>query len=138
MSTCDVSLVKQQSASACTRGHSFGCDNASVMWIHRGCRGVFDFDGTRLKCGAAGQVTGGRPRYCSRAQSLHSLASSRASGMDALARVLGEGRPAQFLTSEPPGCAGHEASRNDAWLWYTPWHGRSTAARSLPGPPTSR
>ena len=62
MSTCDVSLVKQQSASACTLGHSFGCDNASVMWIHRGCRGVFNFDGTRLKCGAAGQVTGGRPR----------------------------------------------------------------------------
>ena len=27
-----------------------------------------------------------------------------------LARVLGEGRPAQFLTSEPPGCAGHEAT----------------------------
>jgi len=44
--TCNVSLVKQNSAATCKLDVSFGCNpDMHTMWIDQGCRGVFDCDG---------------------------------------------------------------------------------------------
>ena len=64
---CSVSMMKQLSASPCTPGATFGCQRrppsrdgfAAVVWVRKGCRGLFEarVAGTSnaVQCGRAGR-----------------------------------------------------------------------------------
>ncbi|HEX5305385.1 MAG TPA: DUF3011 domain-containing protein [Dyella sp.] len=54
----DARLMKQESRAACVRGDSWGVDRGGVLWVDRGCRGLF-VAGDRWGGGYAGD----RDRY---------------------------------------------------------------------------
>ena len=50
----NMSLLLQQSRSICQLGSSFGCYDNNRIWVHGGCRGVFDVGGRQVQCGTRG------------------------------------------------------------------------------------
>ena len=52
---CNVSLTAQTSHHACEYGTSYGCVNASAMYINRGCRGHFTCHEDDIQCDMDGE-----------------------------------------------------------------------------------
>ena len=52
---CDLRLLQQNSAAACTAGKSFGCGaENNTVWTDLGCRGVFSCNGANVTCDVDG------------------------------------------------------------------------------------
>lgn len=46
-----LSLEQRKSASACTKGRTFGCiDGMEEMWVDKGCNGIFKCNGRNVTC----------------------------------------------------------------------------------------
>lgn len=52
--SCSVSLVHQDSITACTLGQNFGCSLNDTMWTDGGCRGEFKCNGVNVSCSVDG------------------------------------------------------------------------------------
>jgi len=51
---CNVHMLKQKSGSPCKYGQSYGCVDASGIWVNYGCAATFNLNGSPLNCSSSG------------------------------------------------------------------------------------